>query len=888
MNANRQKDLSPVTVNEELLFSIIQDFEDLELWCEHIHRYVFIKPYCCGKRVLDLAAGEGSGCNFLASDAAQVIGLGQDGRAITSARNRYIRENLSFLKASAFSIPFKRVEPFDVIIGFDIHDYTLDLGWLVDDVQDLLSDCGLFFVSVLNNNRYLPWPESSKTDSENNCVLDELLPLLQSRFSYVQVFAQEYNRVSSISPVYEKLSVNDRKAYIAINEGDIVLCEDRTPHPFFFIVLATNCKVPDLYSSQIIQVSDISKISPYYIQKDDPEIVRLMHIIHYLTMDVIHLYRYSVLLKEQIAQLNTNITELQSTISYSFNRFLDRSFPENTVIRRLIRHYSKILRRLNESDRKIPFLNIPGLRFPVNRGRHRQRLLIRNTGEMKERKNRPVISLILDGDTKNPMLLNRSITSVGAQNCPDWELLVVYQGEEGFPIIQDQRVRRITPPFNLPIDATPVRTAVTGTHLGFIKAGDTLDSQSIQKIIEYLQESPDTDVLYTDELRVDMDDKPISEIYRPDYSEDFLLSSGYISHLVIVKKELIPWDIIPSFDPVHLPMIFLRAKKVGHIAIPLYRSYDNNETKTNERMQVVSRYLKEKGIDADVTETNTKGVIRIKRKISGVPKVTIIIPTRDQTTILKRCIDSIENKSTYNNYEVIIVNNQSNNSESLQYLHDLEKSDAKYRVLDYPFEFNYSLVNNFAAGFASGDHLLFLNNDIEVVSSDWIEALLEHSQRAEVACVGAKLLYPDGTIQHAGVVIGLFGGADHVGKYLPGDYPGYLNAFVSIRDYSAVTSACMMIARDKFWKLGGFDRNFIIGFGDTDLCLRAISSGYRNIFTPYAQLYHHESFTRGASPDKDPHPGDTFLLQHRWQVYMEYGDPFYNPNLPVDSYDCQP
>jgi hypothetical protein len=133
------------------------------------------------------------------------------------------------------------------------------------------------------------------------------------------------------------------------------------------------------------------------------------------------------------------------------------------------------------------------------------------------------------------------------------------------------------------------------------------------------------------------------------------------------------------------------------------------------------------------------------------------------------------------------------------------------------------------------------------------------------------------------VVIGLSGGADHIGKYLPGISAGYLNAFVSTRDYSAVTSACMMISKDKFQILGGFDEAFIIGFGDTDLCLRAIEKGYRNIFTPYAELYHHESATRGHSPDKDPHPGDTLILQHRWRMYIEYGDPYYTPNLPLDS-----
>jgi len=887
MNTKNNQDISPFEVNEHFLFSVIREFGELETWSENIHRYLFIKHYCSGKRVLDLASGEGSGCNLLAGDSALVIGLEQDCRAVVNARNRYVTPNLSFLKASAFNLPFKQAEQFDVIVGFEVPEFAPDNAHLLDEVMPVLSDQGLFIVSFFNKERWISRPVPTTEDPTKNHLLDEFIALLRSRFSQVRIFSQETITGSSIRPLQGQPSANNCESCIRIDSGGITLSDYIPRNPFFFIVLATNSDVLESHSSRILHVSDQHRTSPVEIRTMNPVTTRLYYINQFLAMDVIHLYRYSVLLNNQIALLNSQLVDLQSTISYIFNRILDRRFPENTAVRGLIRYCSKIIRKWDSSDRRIQLLNVGEPKVPSSFRRSRRGFSMENVGEKHENKTRPVISLVLDGSNRDPLLIARSVLSIVAQTCPDWELLLVNGGKSNFIPAYDQRIRRIIHNSRDHV-ADVLSPAISGTHVCFIAAGDILAPKSIHKIIEFLKKSPDTDILYTDEFEANQDGIPTVGIYRPDYSEDFFLTSGYISRFITIKRNLIPWNHISSLDSKFLPFLFLHAKKVEHIPIPLYYSNNTHEVKIEERMDFVSRYLVEKGVDAEVTRTNNKGVIRIRRKIIGAPKVSIIIPTRDQMIILKRCIDSIKQKSTFGNFEIIVVNNQSRNPETIHYLRNLIEDDSRFRVVDYPFEFNYSSVNNFAAGIATGDHLLFLNNDIEVISPEWIEALLEHSQRDEVACVGAKLLYPDGTIQHAGVVIGLFGGADHIGKHIPGDSPGYLNSFVSTRDYSAVTSACMMIAMDKFKKLGGFDENFIVGFGDTDLCLRAIAEGYRNIFTPYAVLYHHESSTRGQSPDKDPHPGDTFIFQHRWRTYIEYGDPYYNPNLPIDSWEYQP
>ena len=255
--------------------------------------------------------------------------------------------------------------------------------------------------------------------------------------------------------------------------------------------------------------------------------------------------------------------------------------------------------------------------------------------------------------------------------------------------------------------------------------------------------------------------------------------------------------------------------------------------------------------------------------------------------MLKRCIDSIEEKTFYKNYEVIIVDNLSRESDTLEYLDYLRKRHSIYQVLTFKEDFNYSQLNNYAAQYAVGEHLLFLNNDVEIITPEWLEAMLEHSQRGDVGCVGAKLLYPDGKIQHVGVIIGWGGSAEHIYKWYEARDIGYMGHFVSIRNYSAVTAACMMVKKNVFDEVDGFDERFKVGFGDTDFCLRVQEKGYLNVYTPYAELYHYESATRGQAFLGDPHPEDSMYFTDRWRKIIQEGDPFYNPNLPLSNHPTQ-
>ena len=255
---------------------------------------------------------------------------------------------------------------------------------------------------------------------------------------------------------------------------------------------------------------------------------------------------------------------------------------------------------------------------------------------------------------------------------------------------------------------------------------------------------------------------------------------------------------------------------------------------------------------------------------SGEPIVSIIIPTKDNAKLLQTCIEAIEAKSSYKNYEIIIVNNNSKKEEAKKYLNTL-----KHKVLSYPQSFNFSSINNLAVKNAKGEHIIFLNDDTKVISKDWIERMLEHSVKPTVGAVGALLLYPNDTIQHAGVLIGVGGIAIHAFEGLPKDDQGYKGLAHQIHECSAVTGACLMIKKSLFEQVGGFDEHLAYSFNDVDICLRLREKGYAIIYTPHAVLYHHGTSTRPYIEEEK----EIVYFVKRWRDLILEGDPFYDPTL---------
>ncbi|OGX11546.1 MAG: hypothetical protein A3K11_12655 [Nitrospirae bacterium RIFCSPLOWO2_12_FULL_63_8] len=287
--------------------------------------------------------------------------------------------------------------------------------------------------------------------------------------------------------------------------------------------------------------------------------------------------------------------------------------------------------------------------------------------------------------------------------------------------------------------------------------------------------------------------------------------------------------------------------------------------------------MRRRGYEARV-ESIRPGLYAVRYKLTGTPLVSIIIPTRDRWPLLQQCLRSIEEKTSYARYEIIVLDNDSTEPEALTGLNGIAD---KWRVYPYPGPFNFSALNNFGAAQARGEYFVFLNNDTQVVKPDWLTAMLEQAQRPEVGAVGARLHYPDGRIQHAGLILGVGGVADHAFKGLAGDAFTYFAFANVVRNVSGVTAACMLVPRRAFEEVGGFDERLQVALNDVDLCLRLRQRGYLIVCTPFALLYHHESGTRGGLHP----PQDEELVRGIWGELIRQGDPYYNPNLTLSRTD---
>lgn len=341
------------------------------------------------------------------------------------------------------------------------------------------------------------------------------------------------------------------------------------------------------------------------------------------------------------------------------------------------------------------------------------------------------------------------------------------------------------------------------------------------------------------------------------------------------------------------------AKHIVHVPKVLYywRSHAGSvasgiEAKTyaiEAAKGAVSEHLRSCGMD-DFTVESTRAyatIFRIRYALNGTPKISIIIPNKDHEGDLRRCIDAIVTLSTYENYEIIVVENNSTQEGIFRYYEELKKI-PHVRVVTYTGEFNYSGINNFGERHATGEYILLLNNDTQVITPDWMEEMLMYAQRDDVACVGAKLYYEDNTIQHAGIILGLGAhrSAGHAHYRAGKENLGYMGRLCYAQDISAVTGACLMVSKEIYDRLNGLDETFAVALNDVDFCLRARELGYLNVFTPFAELYHFESKSRGL----DEAPGNAERYQQecdrfraRYRELIDQGDPYYNPNFSLDS-----
>ncbi len=510
----------------------------------------------------------------------------------------------------------------------------------------------------------------------------------------------------------------------------------------------------------------------------------------------------------------------------------------------------------------------------------------------------PLVSVVVPVSGGDEELLERALDSVLGQVYADWELLVCGDAPVGEPTREilaryerlDDRVKASYPrpeggAAGLVGAALP---AASGEFVCVLGAADELAPDALLEVVRLLQDHPETDVVYTDEDEIDDVGARTRPRFKPGWSPDLLLSDDYVSNLSVYRKSVVEeaggfgegFDGHEGYDLIL--RVAERTGEIRHVPRVLYhrRAASDSRGLAGAR-RAISEALRRRGIEGSVEDGLLPGHVRAKMRVEGRPKVSLIVPTRDNVSLLKNCVESVERETTYPNYEILIVDNDSADPETVRYL-----ASTPHRVVPFREPFNYSRINNFAVSRAEGDYVVLLNDDTEVIGGGWLEAMLEHAQRPEVGAVGAKLVYPDGRIQHAGVLVGVGGVwspgvATHAHQFYPSDSPGHLGTVGRVTNYSAVTAACMMLRRSVFEEVGGFDEeNLRVSFNDVDLCLRIRERGYRVLYTPYAELYHHESVSRGYKGD----PSEVLYMREQWGETLD-GEPFYNPHFSRGSGD---
>lgn len=438
---------------------------------------------------------------------------------------------------------------------------------------------------------------------------------------------------------------------------------------------------------------------------------------------------------------------------------------------------------------------------------------------------------------------------------------------------------------------------------------DTIALNTLYEMTKAINENPEIDVIYTDEDKVTMDGKHYFEPhFKPDFNLDYLRSTNYICHIFVVRKAIVDevGTLCSEYDGAQDYDFILRccekAHFIHHIPKVLYhwRSHPastagNPESKLyayEAGRKAVEAHYKRLGIKATVVMTENYGHYRTQFTIGGQPLISIIIPNKDQVRMLNDCLTSIYEKTSYKNYEIIIVENNSTEEKTFKYYEKISGRYSNLRVITWEDEFNYAAINNFAVSYAKGDYLLLLNNDVEVITLTWLEEMLGYCQREDVGVVGARLMYNDNSVQHGGVIIGL--GESRTAGHIVGDYHypelTYQEKMRSAQDLSAVTGACLMTKKSLYQELGGLDaENFKVAFNDVDYCLRVRELGKLVVYNAYISLYHHESVSRGyeqKSGNAQRFEKEVQNFKERWGTLIEQGDPYYNENMTLDSGYC--
>ena len=527
---------------------------------------------------------------------------------------------------------------------------------------------------------------------------------------------------------------------------------------------------------------------------------------------------------------------------------------------------------------------------------------------------RPLISVVMPTYNTDERWLTRAIDSVRGQLYTHWELCIADDAStdpnvrrvlERYAAL-DPRIKVTYRPANGHISASSnsALELVRGEFIALLDHDDELALHALYAVAAELNAHPDADLIYSDEDKIDERNRRSAPYFKPDWNPDLFLGQNYLCHLAVYRASCVrevggfrvgvegcqDWDLAlrvverTSAERIrHLPRVLYHWRAIaGSTALAQgEKSYINEGA-----ARVLRDHFERTKVNVELVPV-TGGHWRVRRSLPDpAPLVSIIIPTRNHLEVLRRAVDSVLDRTTYSRYEILIVDNQSDDPATLAYLE--APGDERIRVIQYDAPFNYSAINNHAVSRANGELVCLLNNDVEAITPDWLEELASHAMRPEIGAVGVMLYYPNDTVQHAGCVLGVGGVAGHAFKYFPRGTDGQFNRARLVQNYTAVTAACLMIRRAVFEEVGGLDaENLRVGFNDVDFCLRVHAAGYRNLWTPFVEFYHHESISRGLEDSPEKHcrfHGEITYMRKRWGHILDH-DPAYNPNLTLQHED---
>jgi len=530
-------------------------------------------------------------------------------------------------------------------------------------------------------------------------------------------------------------------------------------------------------------------------------------------------------------------------------------------------------------------------------------------------KTKPKFSIIFPVWNKSEEMLRSALDSITNQVYENWEICISDGSTENveetreflreFKSKYPKKVKFSTVDIkgiNIIENSNNAFKLATGNYVVFMDCDDELSINCLLELAKSINDNSEVEFLYSDFDKIDKDGERYDPSFWPSWSPHTLTSQMYTTHITCYKKSVVEelgglvkgtegaqdWDLV-------LRYVTKGGWKVKHIPKILYhwRVYPRSTSLANSgakdwayenQRYVLERYLERRQLKGKVIKGPFDGSWRVKFNIKDNPKISIVIPTKDKLKYVRRAVESIQKHTKYNNYEIVIVNNQSQEEESLEYFKEIEK-EKNIKIINFNKPFHFGKLYNWASKQVDGEYMLILNNDIKVLNDEWLESMLEWCQLPEVGSVGAKLYYANGKIQHAGVIVGAGGAAAHSHRLSDGDDFGYNGAIVNIRNYLALTGACLMVKRKIFLEMNGFDEQFDPAYQDVDFGIRLYERGFYNVYTPYAELIHYESVTRLDEKNKEKLEKDTVnaeKLKEKWKNYIyEMGgnDPFYNPNL---------